>query len=306
MQDAVALLLGLICAGIGGELFVRGTVGLAHAARISPGIIAATVAAFATSSPELTVAVSSALDGAPEISLGNVLGANVVNIAVILGVSLLLAPIIVPRGSIRRDFPVALLAPVALALLTLDNTLSRLDAALLLAIFAAWLVAIIIEAQRERSAIAEVLGEAKSGRAVGQGVVGMALLVAAGKLIVAGGTGVATAFGLTEFVIGATVVAIGTTLPELVTALIARWRGHDEVGLGTVLGSNIFNGLFIVGVAAAITPIQVGLAMTAPALLIGMVAIALTFPTRSGTIDRWRGGMLLALYAVYLVVVLQG
>jgi cation:H+ antiporter len=306
LQDAVALLLGLICAGIGGELFVRGTVGLAHAARISPGIIAATVAAFATSSPELTVAVSSALDGAPEISLGNVLGANVVNIAVILGVSLLLAPIIVPRGSIRRDFPVALLAPVALALLTLDNTLSRLDAALLLAIFAAWLVAIIIEAQRERSAIAEVLGEAKSGRAVGQGVVGMALLVAAGKLIVAGGTGVATAFGLTEFVIGATVVAIGTTLPELVTALIARWRGHDEVGLGTVLGSNIFNGLFIVGVAAAITPIQVGLAMTAPALLIGMVAIALTFPTRSGTIDRWRGGMLLALYAVYLVVVLQG
>lgn len=306
MPDTVALLIGLLCAGIGGELFVRGTVGLARAARISPGIIAATIAAFATSSPELTVAVSSALGGAPEISLGNVLGANVVNVAVILGIALSIAPITVPRGSIRRDFPVALLAPAALGLLMLDGTISRMDAALLLAIFAAWLAAMMYEARRERSAVADVLGETKLARAGVEGLVGLLLLMTAGKLIVQGGTGIAGALGLSDFVIGATIVAIGTTLPELVTALVARLRGHDEVGLGTVLGSNIFNGLFIVGTAGAITPIEVELATAAPALLLGLIAVALTFPPRSGTIDRWRGGMLLAVFALYLTVVLQG
>jgi cation:H+ antiporter len=305
MNSYMALLLGVVLAGVGGELFVRGTVGLARAARISPGIIAATVAAFATSSPELVVAVTSAMAGSAEISLGNILGANIVNVALILGAALLIAPITVRRGSIRRDFPVALLAPVALGLMLIDGELSARDAVLLLAGFLAWLVAITAEARRERSAAAEILGETNTRRAVFEGVVGVAMLLAAGKLIVDGGTDIARTFGLSEFVIGATIVAIGTTMPELVTALIARLRGHDEVGVGTVLGSNIFNGLFIAGVASAITPVQLSLREAGTALLLGFVAVALTYPPRSGLIDRWRGGLLLAVFALHSMLVLQ-
>ena len=306
MNMYLALLLGIAFAGAGGELFVRGTVGLARAARIAPGIVAATVAAFATSSPELTVAISSALEGAPEISLGDALGSNVVNIALILALAILIAPIAVPRNSIRREFPVAMLVCVAVGILLADGQLSRLDALLLLIGFAAWLAAVIHEAWSERSAATEVLGEQKPTRAIIEGVVGLGLLVGAGKLIVLGATGIAKTFGLSEFVIGATIVAVGTSVPELATAIISRLRGHDEVGLGTVLGSNIFNALFIVGVAAAITPINVTLATAAPALVLAFVAVGLTFPPRSGIIDRWRGGMLLAVYVLYLSAALQG
>jgi cation:H+ antiporter len=299
------LVAGIAAAGIGGELFVRGTIGLAQAARISPGIIAATIAAFATSSPELTVAVNSALAGEPEISFGNVLGANVVNVALIIGVVLLMAAMTAPRGTTRRDLPVAMVVPMVLAALLADGSVSRLDGLVLLAGFLAWLVAVMLEVRAQRSAAGEVLGEPNLSRAVIEGLAGLGLLVAAGKLIVTGASGLARTFGLSEFVIGATVVAIGTTIPELVTAVIARLKGHDEVGLGTVLGSNIFNGLFIVGLTAVLAPIRVPFATAAPALVLGLAAVSLTLPARSGRIDRWRGGILLGLYAVYLVTVLQ-
>lgn len=301
----LALFAGLVCAGGGGELFVRGTVGIATAARLSPGIIAATVAAFATSSPELTVSISSALSGNPQISLGDALGSNVVNIALILGAALLIAPIAVRRGSIRRDLPVALLVPLALAALLSDGVLSRLDGLILLAVFVAWLLAVLHEVRSQRAAAGEVLGEANSTRALIEGAIGLGLLVAAGKLIVFGATGIAKAFGLSEFVIGATIVAVGTSVPELATTIIARVKGHDEVGLGTVLGSNIYNGLFIVGVASTIAPISVPFTSVIPALLLGFGSVALCYPPRSGRIGRWRGGMLLAIYLVYLVAVLQ-
>jgi cation:H+ antiporter len=301
----VTLVAGIAAAGIGGELFVRGTIGLAQAARISPGIIAATIAAFATSSPELTVAVNSALAGEPEISFGNVLGANVVNVALIIGVVLLMAAMTAPRGTTRRDLPVAMVVPMVLAALLADGSVSRLDGLVLLAGFLAWLVAVMLEVRAQRSAAGEVLGEPNLSRAVIEGLAGLGLLVAAGKLIVTGASGLARTFGLSEFVIGATVVAIGTTIPELVTAVIARLKGHDEVGLGTVLGSNIFNGLFIVGLTAVLAPIRVPFATAAPALVLGLAAVSLTLPARSGRIDRWRGGILLGLYAVYLVTVLQ-
>jgi cation:H+ antiporter len=198
-----------------------------------------------------------------------------------------------------------LLVSVVLGLLLLDGELSRLDGLLLLAGFTAWLLAVIHEARNQRSAAVEVLGEAKPIRAVIEGAVGLALLIAAGKLIVFGATGIAKAFGLSEFLIGATVVAIGTSIPELATAIISRFRGHDEVGLGTILGSNIFNGLFIVGVASTITPIAVPFEAAAPALLVGLAAVVFAYPPRSGVIDRWRGGMLLALYAAYIAAMLQ-
>ncbi|MEZ5816731.1 MAG: calcium/sodium antiporter [Hyphomicrobiaceae bacterium] len=300
-----ALLLGLACAGMGGELFVRGTVGLAEWARLSPGIIAATVAAFATSSPELTVAVTSALSGHPEISLGDALGSNVVNVAVILGSTLLIAPLYAARSSVRRDFPVALVLPVLLGVLLWDGELSRLDGTVLLGVFAAWFAAVVSEVRRQRSAVGEVLGETHPRHAISFSLVGLALLIAAGELIVSGAESIAQALGLSQFLIGAVIVSIGTSMPELATSIVSRIKGHDEVGLGTVLGSNIYNGLFILGIAATLHPIRVPIAASAPTLIVGLAAVAISFPAATGRIGRWRGGLLLALYLVYVAAVAQ-
>ena len=305
MNDYLALLIGIACAGAGGELFVRGTVGMAGALRISPGIIAATVAAFATSSPELTVSINSALHGTPRIALGDALGSNVVNVALILAAAVLIAPITATRDTVKRDFPVALIVPVILAALLFDGVLSRLDGALLLGLFVGWLIAVVREARRQRSAAAAVLGEHKPVRAVIEGAAGLALLILAGRLIVVGATGIAEAHGIDAFIIGATVVAVGTSVPELATAIISRIKGHEEIGLGTILGSNIFNGLFIVGVACGIAPISITFREVAAALVLGLAAVALTYPPRSGRIERWRGIILLGVYSAYLFAVLQ-
>jgi cation:H+ antiporter len=305
MNDYVALILGVICAGTGGELFVRGAVGLAHWARISPGIIGATVAAFATSSPELSVAINAAMAGKPQIALGDALGSNVVNVALILAVALVISGIQSPRDSVKRDFPVALLVPVVTSVLILDGALSRFDGILLLSMFLIWLLAAIIEARKQRSASDKILGEHRGWLALVLCVVGLAFLVGAGNLIVAGARGIAISWGIDEFVIGATIVAVGTSAPELATTVIAKLRGHDEVGLGTILGSNIFNGLFIIATAAIIHPIALSWREVAVALVFGLVTVAFTFPTRRGFIERRRGVLLLVLYVAYLTAVLQ-
>lgn len=306
MNDYVALVIGVLCAGIGGELFVRGVVGVASWARVPAGIVAATFAAFATSSPELAVSVTAALAGSPNIALGDALGSNVVNVALILGLALLVSGIRAPRDSVRRDFPVALVAPGVTAALALDGRLSRLDGAILFGLFLAWLVATTLEARRRRrDAAGEVLGEPRGPLAVALCVVGLVLLVAAGQFIVAGAKGIATDLGLDEFVVGATVVALATGTPELATTIISRLRGHEEVGLGTILGSNVFNGLFIVSVAVLITPFEVRLDEVAVGLIFGALAVAVTFPRRSGLIERRRGVLLVALYAAYLAAILQ-
>lgn len=305
MNDYTMLLLGFVCAGIGGELFVRGAVGLAHWARISPGIIGATVAAFATSSPELSVSVNAALAGEPAIALGDALGSNVVNVALILALALVISGIQCPRDSVKRDFPVALLIPIISGALLLDGVLSRIDGVLMLGMFLVWLVAAAIEARKQRNAADAVLGEHRGWLIVVSSVAGLALLLAAGRLIVTSAQGIAISYGVDEFIIGATLVAIGTSMPELATTLIAKLRGHDEIGLGTIIGSNIFNGVFIVGVAAIIHPIAVAWREVAIALVFGLVALAFSYPGRTGFIERRRGVVLLVLYTVYLFSLLQ-
>lgn len=305
VENYLALTIGVVCAGIGGELFVRGAVGLAAWARISPGIVGATVAAFATSSPELSVAIGSAVAGKPQIALGDALGSNVVNVALILGAALIISGIQSPRAGLRRDFPVALLIPIITGVLLLDGQLSRVDGVLMLSAFSAWLIATIIEARQQRSAAEHVLGAPSLWRAALYCALGLLSLIAAGHFIVSGARGIAMQFGVGEFVIGATVVAVGTSVPELATAVIAKLRGHDEVGLGTILGSNIFNGLFIVPLAATIHPIGVDWRAVFAALTFGVVALACSYPLRDGFIERRRGFILVTLYIAYVTTVLQ-
>lgn len=305
MNDYIAVFLGVTFAGIGGELFVRGAVGMARLLRVSPGIIGATVAAFATSSPELSVAVNAGMAGQPQVALGDALGSNMVNIALVLAVALVISGIQCPRDSVKRDIPVAVLIPVMTGILALDGVLSRMDGVLMLSLFIVWLAIAVRDARKQRSVAEEVLGERRPWLAVLSCVFGLGFLFTAGHFIVSGAQGIATAFGIDAFVIGATIVAIGTSVPELATTVIAKLRGHDEISLGTILGSNIFNGLFIVAVAAVLSPITVSWREVAVTLAFGLAAVVCAYPLREGFLERRRGVLLLGLYVVYVAMILK-
>ncbi|MDM7951798.1 MAG: calcium/sodium antiporter [Cyanobium sp. CZS 25K] len=307
IADYLSLGLGALAAGVGGELFVRGSVGLAHWARLSPGIIGATVAAFATSSPELSVATTAALQGKPQIALGDALGSNVVNVALILALTVVISGLRLPVESTRRDLPVALAGPILTGLLLLDGTLSRFDGLVLLGVFALWMGRVVLEVRQQRSVADEILGEQRGWLAVLLCAAGLVLLLVAGRLVVAGARAIALSFGIDAFLIGATLVAIGTSMPELATSVVSKLRGHDEVGLGTILGSNIFNSLWVVGVAATITPIRVPGPEVELVLGFGIGALlVLILPNGSGFLPRWRGWLLLALYGGYVMAILRG
>jgi cation:H+ antiporter len=272
--------------------------------RLPKLLVATTLAAFATSSPELTVSSMAALAGKPEIGLGDALGSNVVNIALILGLALLFGSLSTRFAEIRRDFLLALSVPVLTLFLALDGMLSRAEGALLLVLFAVWLTLAARQAiahRREVQANAQAIGQPLSTALYL--IAGLACLILAGRLFVTGASGIAVALGVHAYVIGALVVAIGTSLPELVTTLLARLRGHDDVGLGTLLGSNLFNGLAIVGVAAAIHPIQAPVGEIAAALVFGVLSMLLILP-RAGVIPRRRGLALLTAYAAFVTATL--
>lgn len=305
MTGAVLIALGVAAAVVGGEWFVRGSVALANRMRIAPGIVGATVVAFGTSSPELSVGVNAALEGSPEISLGDALGSNVVNVALILGLALVLAGATPRRADLNRDLPVALIAPLVAFGLAVDGTLGRADGAILLACFAAWLTVTARQAARERNDAAAILGEPNGARITRDALGGLALLILAGRLIVLAAKDIGEFLGWDAFTVGAVMVAVGTSTPELATTVVARLRGHDEVSVGTVLGSNIFNGLLIVGVAAVIAPIHVAGPELLLAIGIGVLSLLLVLPGRSDRLGRGRGAVLLALYLAYLIALLQ-
>lgn len=305
IRDVLILFAGLAAAAAGGELFLRGTVGVAQGWRLSPALVGAVIAACATSSPELSVSVGSALAGTPEIALGDALGSNVVNIALVLGVALLFGPLRCSREALRRDLVAACAAPVLLAVLAWDGWLTRGDGAVLLAAFGLWLVSAVRAARRQRSAVEETEPAAGAPwRSTGLLLLGLALLIAAARGIVTGAQGIALALGWPAYLVGAVIVAAGTSTPEVVTTLFARWRGHDAIGLGTLLGSNVFNLCFIVAVAALIHPIQFAGRGPWVALGFGMAAVALAYPGPDGVLSRARALILLAIYAGYLLVTL--
>lgn len=199
----------------------------------------------------------------------------------------------------------ALLVPVITGVLLLDGKLSRVDGFLMLGTFVVWLIAVVIEARKQQSAADDVFGEHRWWLIILSCIFGLAFLVFAGNLIVSGAEKLAISFGVDNFVIGATIVAVGTSVPELATTVIARLRGHDELSLGTILGSNIFNGIFVVAVLVIIRPVAVAWNEVAIALVFGFVALVFTYPNRLGFIERRRGVLLLVLYAAYLTAILQ-
>lgn len=300
--DLLALLAAIPVAALGGASFLAGVLGVAVWLRVPKLLVATTIAAFATSSPELAVSSLAAASGKPGIGLGDALGSNLVNLGLIMGMALLLRALPARLHEVRSVFALALLVPALTLALALDGQLTRTDGLLLLVLFAFWLVLIVRQASDHRRATPASTEAAQRPLYAGLLLlVGMAGLVGAGQLFVAGATGIATTLGVPPYVIGATLVAIGTSMPEIVTVLLSRLRGHDEVGLGTLLGSNVFNGLAVVGTAATIHPISAPVAEVAPALVLGTLVVLLMLP-RDGLIPRWRGPALLATYAGFIVL----
>ena len=297
----LVLLAGSALAALGGQLFIRGLIGFSAWWRLPTSVVAATLAAFATSAPELSVAINSAVAGQPEIALGEVLGSNVVNIALVLGIAVAFAPILVDRGAVAREYPAAAAAPALVGLLAVDGTLGRLDGLILLAVFAAWLSRGVAAGRRFRaSAQGAALERTRTSVVISLGL-GLVMLILAGRAIVAGAVGISAALGWDGFVVGAVLVALGTSAPELVTVIIARLRGHDDVAVGTILGSNIFNTLMILGIAAVIHPIAVEGFETDVGVVASAVLVLLLIPVR-GRLERWRSVPLLGSYVLVLAL----
>lgn len=297
--DLLAVLAAIPVAALGGATFLKGVLGVAEWLRLPKMLVATTFAAFATSSPEMAVSSMAAASGKPGIGLGDALGSNVVNLGLILGIALFFGPLAASFHEFKRDFVVALVVPALTLLLALDGELSRADGLLLIALFALWMALVVRQAITHRRT-APITTDVPAG-ATNSGLlllVGLAALIAAGRLFVTGASGIASAMGVHPYVIGATLVAIGTSLPELVTVVLSRLRGHDDVGLGTLLGSNLFNGLAVVGTAATIQPIRAPLGELAVAATFGMVAVLLALP-RGSMISRMRGLTLLAAYVSF-------
>lgn len=301
--DLVAIIGAIGLAAIGGEAFLKAIIALAKRLQVPNVLVATTIVAFATSSPELTVSTMAALSARPEIGLGDALGSNVVNIALIFGIALCFGPIRPSSEDFRGNFKLAFLVPLLTLVLALDGQLSRVDGLILLLLFSTWLGLIIrttLHRRHHEHSKPHSPPTSSALATLGLGALGLSALMAAGRLFVMGATGIAGALGIDTYVIGALVVAIGTSLPELVTVILARLRGHDDIGVGTLIGSNLFNGLAIVGIAATIHPITLPLPEMAVTLGCGMAALLHLPPNRSGVIPRQRCLLLFGIYGTFI------
>lgn len=323
MLIALALLVGLVLLVFGGDVLVRGATGLARAARVSDAVIGLTVVAAGTSMPEMVVSLTSALEGAPDVAVGNVVGSNIYNIAFILGLSAMIRPLSVQWNTIRLEWPVMFLAAVALTLLTRDGMLDRAEGAffaLAMVAFTAWMVWMARRdtERKERAQLEEAAAEAASappalqgGRStlasIGLTLLGLLLLVAGARAFVWGAVELARVVGLSERVIGLTIVAIGTSLPELFTSLVAAWRGNSDIAIGNIVGSNIFNVLGILGLCAIIVPLPVhpGIIASDNLWMVGISLALLPVMLPKRTLGRVGAVVLLGLCVVYTALLLR-
>lgn len=321
----VYLIAGLVLLVAGAEVLVRGAAKLAAQFGIPPLIIGLTVVAFGTSAPETAVSVQAALNGSGDIAIGNVLGSNIANVLLILGVTSLVAPLIVSRQLIRLDVPIMIGASLVTYALAWDGSLSRLDGALLFSAVIAYTAFLIISSRRATAAataddeFAKEFGLDETPKPyaslinAGLVVAGLVLLVTGSNFLVEGAVSLARALGLSELVIGLTVIAIGTSLPELATSILAAIRGERDIAVGNIVGSNIFNLLCVLGLASLVSPDAIGVAANALAfdfpVMIAVALACLPIFFTGYAINRWEGLLFVAYYVaytVYLVLVSTG
>ena len=303
---------GLVALYFGAEWLVGGASRLATSFGISPTVVGLTVVAFGTSAPELLVSGVASFEGSGNLAVGNVVGSNIANIALILGISALIRPIAVERGLVVRDVPIMIGFALLLQLLVLNGSISRLDASLLLALFALYMLHLFREARRESADWSTAAadepatlpgGEISRVRESLLVVIGIVGLVGGAQLLVTSATMIARALGVSEVVIGLTLVAFGTSVPELAASVVASIRGEAEIILGNIIGSNIFNVGLIVGVAALIRPLPIApsvVRIEGP-LMIALSVLLLPLVYTQLRLNRWEGGVLLAGYLGFVI-----
>ena len=305
MLSFVMLVIGFVLLVWGADKFVEGASALARKMGVSPLLVGLTIVAFGTSMPELAVSVTAALRGANEIAVGNVVGSNVFNLLVVAGLSAVICPLVMDKMLLRRDWPLSIFAAVLLlAAIAPDHVIARWEGAVLLVIFAVILSRQIKAALNDRAQLAaaeaEAAEETQSPVMIWVTIVlGLACIVLGGQLAVNGATGIARMFGLSETLIGLTIVAIGTSLPELVTSIVAARKGQNEIAMGNVIGSNLFNILLILGVSAVITPIPVQATSIIDCLFLIAISVVFYLPARKGKLGRLPGAVMAAMYVAY-------
>jgi cation:H+ antiporter len=298
---------GLLLLYLGGEGVVRGSVSLGLKMGITPLLTGLTIVAFGTSAPELMVSLQAALRGEDGLAIGNVVGSNICNIGLVLGLTVLVRPIFVDSKLVRRDVPIMLACAFVLLALLIDFELSRLDGAILAMGLLAHIVFTVRTSRVAKWGVRTEFREAVPGRqlTVGAGllfaVLGLATLLWGGSVFVQGAMGFSEELQVSPALIGLSVAAIGTSLPELATSTVAAARGYGDLAAGNIVGSNIFNTLSVLGITSLTTPLDRG-AVTPVDLAVMIMASLLTLRlmvTRS-VMERWEGGLLLAGFAGYM------
>lgn len=314
------LIVGFVLLVKGADFFVEGASSIAKRMHIPTIVIGLTIVAFGTSAPELAVSLSAAIKGSNDIAIGNVVGSNIFNLLVVIGVSAMISPLTVKRSMIKKDYPLSIFAAVLLGVLCLDSvlfhaketTLGRMDGVSLLVCFVFFMYITVREGLRGRKdAKKEHEDEVENmsfpiGKSIVLLVVGLAGIVFGGDLSVEGAKEIARAFGLSEALIGLTIVAIGTSLPELVTSIVAAKKGESDIVLGNVVGSNLFNIFFILGCSATILPMHVsGTYIYDIGLLIIVSVLAFIPIAKSKKVGRVMGGVMTLAYVAYTVYLIM-
>lgn len=307
--DIFLVIVGLILLVGGGEALVRSASTLAVRAGISPLVIGLVVVSAATSAPEFAITIGAVASGEPDLAVGNVVGSNIANILLILGISAVISPLVIKRQLIRIDVPVMVAISIALLLVSLDGQISLLDGLLLFAVLVIHTVVSVLRGRKEKSPAAELETLPLNAKPVPLWLAGLLLLLGVGLLVggaqslVTGAVGIATAFGVSSLVIGLTVVAVGTSLPELATSLVALRKGETDMAVGNIVGSNIFNiglvlGLPAIFFAGGIPVPEAAIAVDIPLMVAAAVAL-LPIAFTGFIVARWEGALFVALYVAY-------
>lgn len=294
----------------GANQLTEGSVAIAERMRIPQIVIGLTIVAMGTSMPEFCVSLMSALKGTPDLAVGNVVGSNIFNALLIVGLAAVVSPMTILKTTVKKDIPFALVAAVILMMMCFDGTIGRIDAAVLFVAFVMFMYMTVKGAQVEQSEmheetqmVCEALSEKpKMGyiKATIWVVVGLVCLIGGSTLFVNGATDVAAALGISEAVIGLTVVAGGTSLPELATSIVSARKGNSGIAIGNVLGSNVFNILFILGATGLVKPMQLeGITLNDLSVMVISMIMIWFFSFTKYTIQRWEGAILAVSFIAY-------
>jgi cation:H+ antiporter len=304
LVQLVLFVVGLAVLALGAELFIRGAVRVARKFGVSPFVIGLTLVGFGTSAPELVVNLSAACQGNPELAVGNVVGSNIANVGLILGVAAVVRTLTAEMRLLKVETPLVLAASVAVWVMAWDGDLGRWDAAILLVMFTAVMVYIALSAKRETPEVKEELGKSiPNPERMWVSVLFLALglggLVGGAQLMVDSAVHLAESWGMSKALIGLTIVAVGTSLPELASTVAAAYRGQSDIAVGNVVGSNLFNLLLILGVTSAVCPLPVDAGMMTFDLpvMVGFAVLLLLVLLNGLRVYRWEGVLLLLAYA---------